>query len=647
MARLPIYEQKTLPGNVRASGADMGSNVGAAMSQMGGTMLEYGDVLMRREETLRGIEARKGFADQIGKDVQEMRSQGNIAYDSTVEGINQRMNQRIDEYVKSAGGRSGAQSTLRNELVAMAGAQLGNLRGEQIKAQYALMAEDVKGTVSQFATDLMYAPEEVDNVIGLMDKDIDTKFAGVFDPNVVAELRNGAKRDLVQSTVQSLHSQGNWQGARTLMQREDIKALMGADAAVKLNLDNIVMERKQVEKTNDLKRNAAAWSKITGKTYGDAEIATLPDLTKMGTVADKMVAVSMVTGEPVSQAQMETITGLTSSGTSSPEARVAQLTTKILGGSATPDEVIEFGGLSNKLFKGSWVMNPQGYQVYQADPQTPPQVLQAMQRVGGTMGGGMNSGATGAVGGTVSGGQPMPGQTVQLDINGQPIGRGVVDASGTWRIPAPPEPAVAEAAAGTAAPRSARPVASTPIMQMFKHTAGAANRVGRFLGQDIAAQVGMGGGMGAQTQQRDPIVQGFINDAIHMFSGDTKILAAEYKDLAQEFEGLRGVFNSPEGAENKAYGIDIKLQSVQQKLSRLDTAAMDKKTANDAREMYTNVSKLREQLGVRVPTNQDDLRDMYMAGKLDVGDTFFTPTGRRVILNEGILNQLFKKGSTK
>jgi hypothetical protein len=100
-------------------------------------------------------------------------------------------------------------------------------------------------------------------------------------------------------------------------------------------------------------------------------------------------------------------------------------------------------------------------------------------------------------GATAPGSTPRPGETVQLDINGQTMGQAVVDASGRWSIPAPPlEPTGAGAGRGNQgmpAPAAAAPSGGgASLWELADKVAGPVAGVQRWIGSG-PVPMGIGG----------------------------------------------------------------------------------------------------------------------------------------------------------
>lgn len=644
MARLKMYEQQTTPGQVRASPVDMGAGVAQAMGQAGEAVLGYGDLLMRREEKLAAIKAEAELPQILMKDLEGVRSKGDIASEKTVQEYEQLANQRVEELLKTAGGRTGAQNELRGQLMGMVGQSIRNVRGEQIKEQYRQGAQAVDGLVSTYAAQATYAssPENMTSILTMIDKDIDRKVGDVFDQNVVAQMRQGAKSKLIQTTVTGLQNRGDWQGAKALLAMPEVKGMLEPDASMRLNLSVAVAEGKSNQETAKLKRNAGIWGRVTGKTFTDAEAATLPDFDGMGALGDKIAVATMMKGAPLEQREIDALTE--AKGTGNRTARLAELTIAVNGNTATPADKIEFQSLATTIHGGQWVTNAQGVQVWQADPETPLAVRQALSMVGGID----------QTGRSVSGapmaspqGQPVsrgrPGEVVQfIDHETNQFVTTTRGPDGTFSTARDPGSSVTPFGDQPRAPDTGR---RTGVFDMLGSTAGPLNKLSGLAG-DVVPLVGGSITPDAQRNlQYQPQVRGLINDLKSAFmSGDGKPLSAEYTDISSEIEKLEQVVTNPVAAQNRAYGIDIRLEQLVKKLEKdAGDVNLAKADSNRARAMLSTIGDIRERLDVRRPKDVNELRQMYLNGRIEVGDVFYNVDGSRKIFNQAAYDMLFKK----
>ena len=100
---------------------------------------------------------------------------------------------------------------------------------------------------------------------------------------------------------------------------------------------------------------------------------------------------------------------------------------------------------------------------------------------------------------------PRPGETVQLDINGRTMGQAVVDASGRWSIPAPPESGAGAGRGSQGVPAPDMPAATAPsggpkLWDQADNVAGPIAGVQRWIGSG-PIPLGIGGEQVSAAQQ--------------------------------------------------------------------------------------------------------------------------------------------------
>jgi hypothetical protein len=181
------------------------------------------------------------------------------------------------------------------------------------------------------------------------------------------------------------------------------------------------------------------------------------------TPADEITELELVQGKPASQDQVDKIyKTYVESGAgggnfgSSIRGRSVDYVTKnsvrYSNGLMTPEEARVFEASVVEAYAPVKVTDPLTGVITTREVTMPGFVKEAMNRGGSFFAGAPTTGA------------PRPGDTVQLDINGQTIGQGQVDATGKWTIPAPPE-----GGAGAGRGRGGRGCKARPDLRGHEH----------------------------------------------------------------------------------------------------------------------------------------------------------------------------------
>jgi hypothetical protein len=623
MARLPIYEQQTTPGSVRASGQEFGAGVAQAAGQLGGVVADIGESMVKREEATKGIVEFNSINDTLRQDLEALRSSDNIALGETVDKYKALTSQRVEEALGRIQGRTSFKSALRNQFMNQAAQYVQQARSEQVKAQYQLAGNYIKDLSSKLAQDVAISPEKVDDYITLFNMGVD-KFEGAFDRNMVDGLRKSGTSELIRSTIMGLQETGDWRSAEMIQNRPDLKEFMGGEDGLRLALGTAKMKGQSLKEEAMIQRNADMWEGFLKRKLSEDEKRTLPVFEKIGTPMERLAALRLVRGgQQETPQEAEQLLGLTSRDAAGKTARLSELTVKVMGGQANPQEVVEFQSLAGTTHGAVLRKNAQGYDEWSANPNTPPMVTHALR---------MSSGLPNTADQPASliGGPPIAdvgGAPITMMMDGVPIATGTRNANGDFTAqqipgapelttPAQPAPAVSQ----RRGPRS--------IFQSLSLSSGPVNAVAgatrRVLGD-------FGPDAGAEVLQHQTTVQNFINSAVQRLGagdGDSRLLAAERADLIKEVGKMSTALTQPDAGEDIAYGIDV---SMERMMNRALEAANDKtlaaKDSNEARRLYGELKSVRRELSVIRPKSQKELKEAFLEGRLELGQKFYMPTG--------------------
>lgn len=280
------------------------------------------------------------------------------------------------------------------------------------------------------------------------------------------------------------------------MTDERFSKLLSPEVARPLRIDVAVGRGKQEVESKRQDANVQLFSTRLGRPLTpDEEIKarSLPARKDM-TPADEITQLELVQGKPASQDQVDKIFKTYVEGGKSDTMFGNSLQGKALSyvtdnavaysnGFLTPAQARQFEASFNEAYGTKTYMDPVTGQPKPITPSVPRFLQDAMTRGSGIYGG-MGSGAA-------PGSTPRPGETVQLDINGQTMGQAVVDASGRWSMPAPPEPSAAPAPAGGAPAATESPVKGRGLWSMAPKVAGPVAGAARWWG-DGPVPLGMG-----------------------------------------------------------------------------------------------------------------------------------------------------------
>ena len=228
------------------------------------------------------------------------------------------------------------------------------------------------------------------------------------------------------------------------------------------------------------------------------------------TPADEITELELVQGRPASQDQVDKIFktyidgGKDAGGAFGNSLRgrsiafVNDNAVAYANGLLTPDKARQFEASFAEAYQPAEKQNPVTGQWEKIQPSVPGFARMALER-GSSIYGGLSAGAM------APGTTPRPGETVQLDINGRTMGQAVVDASGRWIIPAPPESGAGAGRGSQGVPAPDMPAATAPsggpkLWDQADNVAGPIAGVQRWIGSG-PIPLGIGGEQVSAAQQ--------------------------------------------------------------------------------------------------------------------------------------------------
>ena len=439
MPRLNLYEQQTTAQGPRASGADFGAAPTQALEGAGNVLQDIGERVQRREELGAAQDVMESVDTWAVTALDDFQKRQDIMTAQALPEFQNALNQKRQEALGNFTGRPEAKAALERQL----DNQLAQYGKSAITAKIKA-GQDQMGRAldQQFNKSMM----QVDAAPDIWSFTADENMAAVemWKPAMSKDQYESAKRlayaKPLQAAVRSHLAQGNIEGAEALMADESFSKYLTMEEARPLRIDAAVGRGKMDQEERRVQSNVTKFQSRLGRELTPDEmvrVRTIPAKKDM-TPADEITELELVQGKPASQDQIDKIfktyvEGGKSDGMfgNSLQGRslsyVTENSVAYANGHLDPAQARQFEAAFNEAYAPKDVLDPVTGQMRRITPSVPRFVQEAMSRGSGIYGGGMAAG-------------PRPGETVQLDINGQPVGQGVVDANGKWTVPAPPEP---------------------------------------------------------------------------------------------------------------------------------------------------------------------------------------------------------------
>ena len=495
MPRLNLYEQQTSAQGPRSSGADFGAAPAQALEGAGAEMFKIGERIQERENLSDRQRLRESFEEAAVPMLDDFDKKKDINSKESIPQFRQALMQKRQELVSKHAGNPESRAKLENQLDNLVSQYTKSAIGAKIKADQELMVRTMNQQFDKSALETDAAPD-----IWSLAKDSNLMMVEEMRPAMSQDQYVAAKRlahaKPLQAAVKSHIAQGNWEAAEAIMKDESFSQFLTAQETIPLRIDVAVGRGKQDQEVKRQDANVARFTMRKGEPLTPDEemrARSLPAKKDM-TPADEITELELVQRKPASQDQVDKIYKTyvdTGSGSSqfgsSIRGRSVDYVTKnsvrYSNGMMTPEEARVFEASVVEAYAPVKVTDPLTGVITTREVTMPGFVKEAMNRGGSFFPGAPASGA------------PRPGDTVQLDINGQVIGQGQVDANGKWTIPAPPEGGAGAGRGSQGVPAAEAPAAQpAPLPGLYDNvpfvagpTAKLAQTVGRtpLIGQDL------------------------------------------------------------------------------------------------------------------------------------------------------------------
>lgn len=623
MAKLPLYEQQTSVGSVRASAQDFGAGVGQATAQMGDAVFDIGNAIQTRQNAITAARDLMGLDKELQEGLQAMEDTEDITDPAVADRFRKSAENRGKEIIANHKGNSESRARLQMQVENQVAQYVKSATATQVKAQQQFIGTMIDQKANELAISGAFAPDKIGDIFTELDRSIDM-MADAMSPTLAAQYKEAGRSRIATSAIQQLLVQGQAGTAKALLQNPEIGKYLNADTSRKFAIDITVDERKGELETQRQDRNVASWGQRIGRNLTPEEVIkvrSLPEKKDM-TVADQIVEYELITGKPAPQSVVDQFYKVDGPGSgagmfgNSLQGRALSFVTEnavaYANGLLTPEQARMYEVSVAEAYKPVERVNPLSGLVEKFTPTIPGFVRDATERGSRSYGGG-------ALTNQGSGGSVMPGQTVELrDSTGRAIGRSVVGPDGMWTIhDQNPQAAQPQGGGGGgASPMTTSQQGSTPetrtIWQRRENivgpVAGTRSAINSVPGVGPAVAGAVFGE--AETRQADAdraYVENTSRDLVRVLQNNPRFAEGERKSIEKEISIGPEFFKSVESFEGKLIGIN---QSLQDRLVDAQRTVQSNVSLEERKRAMDNINAIqnfREKLGlpVMVKTEED------------------------------------------
>lgn len=633
MAKLPIYEQQTVPGSVRASGQEFGAGVAQAQGQLGGVVADIGLQMQRRQDVIERVQLVGEFDKWAQDSLTALNDTGDIGTRATVEQYTNGLREKAVEIVKRHGGGSNSRAELQAQIENQAAQYAKSATAAQVKAQQTIIGNTVEQKTNELAIAATFAPDKMFDTFAELDKSIDM-MGDAMSPQLAQQYKEAGRSKIATGTISRLLTNGNYATAKAIMENPEVGKYLDSDSSRRFGIEIAVDEGKAAEETRRVDREVQNWTTRLKRNLTPEEvikIKSLPTKKSEMTPSDKIVEYELVTGKPAPQSVIDEMfdvdAGSGASGMfgNSLQGRALSFVTEnavaYSNGMLSPDQARQYEASYAEAYKPVERINPLSGLVEKFTPTIPGFVQQAVSQGSSFYGGVLTSRA--------SQGGALPGQRIELrDNTGRVIGQTTVGSDGKWTIQDQNPQPTSENGGVTTSPQGTTPQTRT-IWQRRKNIVGPVASV-RSAIQSIP---GVGPSVAgilfdeAETRQADEdrtYVENASRDLVRVLQNNPKFAEGERKAIEKEISIGPEFFKSVESYEAKLMGVNQSLQDRMLDAQRTIQSNVSIEERKRAMDNINAIENFRQKLGLPVPVKTEE--DVQ---RLTPGTLYITPKGEQ------------------
>lgn len=632
MARLPIYEQQTVPGSVRASGQEFGAGVAQAQGQLGGVVADIGLQMQRRQDVIERVQLVNEFDKWAQDSLTAINDTGDISTRATVEQYTNGLREKAAEIVKRHGGGSNSRAELQAQIENQAAQYAKSATAAQVKAQQTLIGNTVEQKANELAISATFAPDKMFDTFTELDRTIDM-MGDAMSPQLAAQYKEAGRSKIATGAISRLLTNGNYTTAKAIMENPEIGKYLDPDSSRRFGIEIAVDEGKAAEETRRVEREVQNWTARLKRDLTPEEIIkikSLPAKKSEMTPSDKIVEYELVTGKPAPQSVIDQAFDVETAGAGSMfgnslQGRALSFVTEnavaYSNGMLSPDQARQYEASLAEAYKPIQRPNPVTGQIETIAPTIPNFVKQAAEQGSSFYGGG-------ALTSRASQGGALPGQRIELrDSTGRVIGQTTVGPDGNWSIKDYNDPSGGEPQGGVAGGNQPSPQGEKTIWEMAPDIAGPSPAVKAGVGR--IPYVGSMVGGGGETAENRAYIKTQVSRMVDALSINPRNPVALVEMIRKEIDVDPKIFDDPAAYRKRIEGVNRALtERLIEETNAGNDPSLPARTRQDALDVANTIRNFQQKLMPPQVKNREELNKLGL------------PSGSKFIDPNGVLRQV-------
>jgi hypothetical protein len=276
MARLPFYEQQTLPQGGRADAGMFGAASGQAMAQTGSALQDIGVAMKRREDVIDRT-VRLGDMNKFATESLSALETQDLVRKETIDTYVQGLRAKKDELIAGHAGTAQSKAEFRAQLENQIAQYEQGANAARSKASNVMLGTMIEQRTNELAVDAGFAPDMLGDIFTQLDADID-QFADALPAGLVEQYKNSGRSAIATTAVQRLQSDEQFEAADQLLNDPDVRKFLPPDVSRRFIINNAAGMGKQAAEQRRIENNVTRMRSIMGELTPEQEqiIRTMP-----------------------------------------------------------------------------------------------------------------------------------------------------------------------------------------------------------------------------------------------------------------------------------------------------------------------------------------------------------------------------------
>ena len=317
MAKLPIYQQQTIPQAGRADAGMFGAASGQAMAQAGSALQDIGVAMKRREDVIDRT-VRLGDMNKFATESLTTFETKDLVRKETIDKYVQGLRAKSDELIGGHAGTAQSKAEFKAQLENQIAQYEQGANAARSKASHTMLGTMIEQRTNELAVDAGFAPDMLGEIFTQLDADIN-QFSDALPADMVQQYKNAGRSAIAASSIEQLIARGQVDAAETVLKNPNVNKFLNPDATRRFTINIGAEQGKRAERQQQIQARIARMKIVMPNMTPEQEqvIRNMPPKSER-TPFDDIAEWSVLNpGKSVPQSYIDQAYGFTNSGVGS------------------------------------------------------------------------------------------------------------------------------------------------------------------------------------------------------------------------------------------------------------------------------------------------------------------------------------------